>query len=182
MPSMTTLSTPEAVKPDRRGIHRAHVLYPNRYTWYVLVSALDIMITVTLLVHLGAREVNMLAQESIELFGTWGLIGLKFLSVILVVGICEWVGRRNFRLGRRVATAAIFISLFPITAAVLQVGFVLVMGDLDWEPHPHQTSEFVHPELVPHYLPGMLPPLAAPTIMGPSDVAPVEVEAVRMGN
>src|SRR2546426_5662337 len=69
--------------------HRRPVLYPDRYAWYVLASSLDVMVTVTLLVHLGGREVNSFAQWSIERFGTWGLIGLKFLSVILVVAICE---------------------------------------------------------------------------------------------
>src|SRR5688572_17904597 len=116
MDPMTTASTVElggALEAPAVGAAehplRRQVLYPNRYAWYVLVSALDIMFTVALLVHLGAREVNMLAQASIELFGTWGLIGLKFLSVVLVVAICEWVGRQRPRLGGKVATTAIFI-------------------------------------------------------------------------
>ena len=140
-----------------------HVLYPDRYAWYVLVSALDIMLTVTLLVHLGAREVNMLAQRSIELFGTWGLIGLKFFSVVLVVAICEWVGRVRIASGRRLATAAIFISLFPVTAAVVQVAFVLAFGDIQWEEHPFaaEDPEFVLPADVPVYLPGVVGPLRA---------------------
>jgi hypothetical protein len=146
---------------------RRQVLYPNRYAWYVLVSALDIMLTVTLLVHLGAEEVNMIAQGSIELFGTWGLIWLKFLSVILVVLICEWVGRVRQRSGRRLATAAIFISLFPISAALVQVGLVMAMGDLEWQEHPFLTEEpqFVLPSDVPVYLPGVVQPVpAAPAV------------------
>jgi hypothetical protein len=106
------------------------VLYPDRYAWYVLVSSLDIMLTVKLLIYLGAREVNMIAQKSIELFGTWGLIGLKFLSVILVVIICEYIGRRNYVTGRRLATAAIAVSLIPITAAIVQILYLLISGEI----------------------------------------------------
>lgn len=113
-----------------------HVLYPNRYAWYVLASALDIMVTVTVLVHLGAREVNTIAQWSIDRFGTWGLIGLKFLSVVLVVLICEYVGRRREKMGRWLATGAIFASLLPVGAALAQILILLMMDRLELEPWP----------------------------------------------
>lgn len=128
-------------------IHRGHMLYPDRYAWYILVSALDIMVTVKLLVHLGiregeveqegavyVREANTFARWSIDRFGTWGLIGLKFLSVILVVLICEYIGRRRERAGRRLAFAAIFLSLIPIGAALVQVAYLTLRGDLVVEP------------------------------------------------
>lgn len=134
---------------------RRPVLYPERYAWYVLVSALDIMFTVTLLIHLGAREVNMIAQRAIELFGTWGLIGLKFSSVILVVAICEYIGRRHERKGRALATAAIFISLFPVAAALAQVLFVAAFGNLQWVPWPPTEGQLLKdPE--PYIPPGLL--------------------------
>jgi len=107
------------------------------YVWFVLVSALDIMVTVTLLVHLGAQEVNSFAQWSIEQFGTWGLIGLKFLCAILVIVICEIVGRRRPRVGRGLALAAIFLSLLPIAAALVQVGYFTTTGRLIIEEWPH---------------------------------------------
>lgn len=134
---------------------RQPVLYPDRYAWYILVSSLDIMFTVTLLVHLGAHEVNMLAQRSIELFGTWGLIGLKFISVIVVVGICEYVGRKRDRVGRGLATAAIFISLFPVVAATVQVLFVLAMGHLEWVDWPPLEPHLVD-QHDPYIPPGLL--------------------------
>ncbi len=130
--------------PPPLPIYRGAMLYPDRYAWYVLVSALDVMVTVKLLVHLGqreeqpfgfdtdvhAREVNTFAQWTIEQFGTWGLIGLKFLTVILVVAICEYIGRRRLRLGRNLAFAAIFLSLLPIAAALIQVAYLTVTGRL----------------------------------------------------
>jgi len=112
------------------------VLYPDRYAWYVLASALDIMLTVTVLVHLRGREVNTLAQWSIDHFGTWGLIGLKFLSVILVVCICEYVGRHRLHLGRTLATIAIAASLLPVTAALLQIGALTLQGRISWMDGP----------------------------------------------
>jgi len=107
-------------------------MYPDRYVWYVFVSALDIMLTVTVLAHLGMREANTFAQWSINHFGTWGLIGLKFLSVVLVVIICEYVGRHDARRGGKLAIAAIAISLFPITAALVQVAYLGLWGEIHW--------------------------------------------------
>ncbi len=112
------------------------VLYPNHYAWYVLVSFLDVMLTVKLLLHLGAREVNTIAQFSIELFGTWGLIGLKTLSMVVVVLICEFVGRRQQPLGRKIAVMAIAVSLIPVTSALTQVAVFSARGDLEWIDHP----------------------------------------------
>lgn len=128
--------------------HRRAVLYPDRYAWYVLASALDIMVTVTVLVHLGAREVNTFAQWSIERFGTWGLIGLKFLSVIAVVAICEHVGRRRPRLGASLATIAIFLSLLPVAAALAQVLYFTVRGELvvtEWPRTPDEVPMYAPP-------------------------------------
>lgn len=119
---------------------RRAVLYPDRYAWYVLASALDIMVTVTVLVHLGAREVNTFAQWSIDQFGTWGLIGLKFLSVILVLCICEFIGRRRERTGRMLATLAIALSLLPVTAALAQVAFLLATGRLELQEWPREAA------------------------------------------
>lgn len=117
-----------------------HALYPDHYVWYVFASALDIMVTVTVLVHLGAREVNTFAQWSIEQFGTWGLIALKFLSVFVVIAVCEIVGRRRQRLGKYLAFGAIIASLFPVMAALAQVLILNLRGRLiyqEWPPvHP----------------------------------------------
>lgn len=122
-------------RAEESGAHRS-VLYPDRYVWYVFVSALDIMLTVTVLVHLGMREANSFAQWSIDHFGTWGLIGLKFLSVILVVMICEFIGRKEYRRGRRLAAIAIGLSLIPIGAALAQTAYLAVWGDIYWQQWP----------------------------------------------
>ncbi|MBC7834622.1 MAG: hypothetical protein H7Y88_05915 [Phycisphaerales bacterium] len=98
-----------------------HVLYPNHYAWYVLVSTLDLVMTNTVIHHFNAREVNTIADRAIALFGFWGLIGLKFATVVVVVLICEYVGRRRHATGRRVAAWAIAISAIPVIIAAAQV-------------------------------------------------------------
>lgn len=132
-------ATPASSLPELRSWWRdGAVLYPDRYVWYVLVSAMDIVVTVSVLVHYGAREVNSIAQASIELFGTWGLIGLKFLTLVIVVAICEYIGRRRRRLGATIATIAVVASLSPVIAASVQVFWLWAHGELahtEW-PRP----------------------------------------------
>ena len=100
---------------------RRHVLYPNHYAWYILVSSLDLIMTNTVMHHFGAREVNTIADKAIEHFGFWGLIGLKFLTVVVVVYICEHIGRKRPELGRKVAAWAVAISAIPVVVAAIQV-------------------------------------------------------------
>lgn len=130
--SLETNSGPSAARSPtaRPGFFHRAVMYPGRYAWYVLASTLDITVTVLLLTHLGFREANSFAQKSIDYFGTWGLIGLKFMSVIIVVAICEYVGRQKESLGRLVATIAIFASLFPVLFAVAQIVYAWCRGEL----------------------------------------------------
>lgn len=96
-------------------------LYQNHYVWYLLASSLDIMVTYAIVFKFGGREVNTVANHLLQQFGHWGLIGLKFATVIIVVAICEILGRKNFVLGRRVATAAIVISALPVGAGLVQI-------------------------------------------------------------
>lgn len=102
------------------GLGRA-VLYPDAYAWYVLASSLDIMVTHTILHHFDGREVNLLAARLIERFGHWGLIGLKFASVIVVVLVCEFVGRARPGLGRGLVILAVVLGAFPVGIGLLQL-------------------------------------------------------------
>jgi hypothetical protein len=109
-------------------------LYPNHYAWYILASSLDIMMTYLIIWGLGGREVNAIAQKFIDALGHWGLILLKFSTVLLVIVICEVVGRRKFASGRRLAIAAICISALPVGAAILQF---MAWTHLGWVEVPH---------------------------------------------
>ncbi len=99
---------------------RRHVLYPNQYVWYVLVSSLDLVMTNTVMNYFGAKEVNTIADAAIRAFGFWGLIGLKFATVALVVGICEFVGSKRPALGKKIAEWAVAISTVPVVVATVQ--------------------------------------------------------------
>lgn len=102
------------------GVRSRHVLYPNQYVWYVLVSSLDLIMTNTVMTHFGAREVNTIADKAIQLFGFWGLIGLKFATVVVVIAICEFVGARRPALGKKIAEWAVAISAVPVVVAIVQ--------------------------------------------------------------
>lgn len=120
-PISTPPSTNAASRPGRAFcVLFRNALYPDQYAWYVLASSLDIMLTYVIVWKLGGREVNAIAQHFINALGHWGLILLKFATIILVVAICEVVGRANRASGRRLAIAAICISALPVGAAILQ--------------------------------------------------------------
>ena len=110
-----------------RGL-RNRALYPDHYVWYVFAATLDIVVTYVIVWGLGGRELNRVAWSLVERFDHWGLIGLKFASVIVVVLICETVGRRNERWGRRLAVAAVVLSALPVGVGILQVLAWLHLG------------------------------------------------------
>ena len=117
--------------PGDPPVHSRHVQFPNHYTWFILFSALDIMLTHTILGRFGAfggRELNSIADWVIKEFGLWGAIGLKFASVILVVLICEYVATKNLRTGRRLATAIVVLSVFPVAWELAALGWFAIHG------------------------------------------------------
>lgn len=108
----------EAGRPTRL---RRGVLYPNLYAWYILAATLDIIVTHQILHEFKGSEVNKLADLLIQRYGVVGMIGLKYSSIVLVVLVCEYVGRAHLRLGRRLAIAAIVISSLPVGIGLLQL-------------------------------------------------------------
>jgi uncharacterized membrane protein len=88
--------------------------YQNAYTWLVLVSALDVMLTLVVLVAMNGFEINPVAAAVIHTLGYGWAIIFKFAIVVLVVLICEVVGRMNDRSGRKLARAAVAINSLPV--------------------------------------------------------------------
>ena len=97
-----------------------HVRYPNHYAWFVLASALDLMLTWAVL-WLGGSEVNPLAAAVLGSSGFAGMIVFKFSIVALVVAICEVVGRSRWTTGRRLSIAAVVISASPILWSMMLI-------------------------------------------------------------
>ena len=113
---------PVKTSPSRRRIgwfSMPRMLYPTAYKWFVLVSAADIMLTWFILL-LGGSEVNVLADAVIAHAGLKGILIYKFCLVVLVVLICEIVGRRRPRGGRNLARLAIVITGLPVVLSVAQ--------------------------------------------------------------
>ena len=108
-----------AASSDQAGV-LGRALYPNAYTWFVFFAALDVMFT-TMVLYLGGIEVNGVANLLIESHGVRGMVILKFSAVVLVVAICQWIGLRDRRLGRRVALAGVALNVLPVVVASVQL-------------------------------------------------------------
>jgi len=143
-PMFEEITTPPAsaapsshATPVYRGVaekvRRRPVLYPNHYCWFVLLSALDIMLTDTILNKFGKefnpRELNTFADWVIRKFDLWGAIGLKCASIVVVIIIIEIVGRRRPVLGRTMVTCVVAMATVPVFAALVQLLAVAM--------HPH---------------------------------------------
>jgi len=100
----------------RRGVY-----YPTEYSWLVFLAAMDVMLTLLIIHGLGGSEANPIALWVLNTGGPRGMIVFKFAAIVLVVLICEFIGRRRFELGRRLARVGVGISAIPIVVAALQL-------------------------------------------------------------
>jgi len=108
----TAMEQPEPFQFDesRLGALRRRALYPDCYTWTVFISAMDLMFT-WVIFHLDGWEANPLAAYIIDQFGLWGTVLFKFGLLVMVILICEFVGRRKPGLGRVLAISTVLIPL-----------------------------------------------------------------------
>ncbi len=90
--------------------------YPQRYVWFIFVSALDLMMTWVVL-YFGGQEVNALADYILHRWALPGMVVYKFTLVVFVILICEVVGHYRPRQGKRLATFAVLITLVPVIIA-----------------------------------------------------------------
>jgi len=99
--------------------------YPRAYTWLVLLSALDLILTGLVLQFWGGEEVNPIAAYVIDEFGFGWTIAFKFGMMLLAMIMCEFAGRRHDRVGRRLAIACVLINAVPV---VWTLGLLLDAG------------------------------------------------------
>ncbi len=119
------------VLPEPRSIFSRAMLYPKLYVWYVLFASLDIMIT-WIVLHFGGAEVNPMAAVIIERYNLPGMVVYKFTLVLLVILICEAVGRARDRVGRRLAEWAVAITLIPVVVSLAQLVDRLYIHGAHW--------------------------------------------------
>lgn len=116
--------------PDK--VVKRPVLYPNQYCWFVLLSALDIMLTHTILFRFRGSEyygteLNTFADWVIKQAGLWGAVLLKSGSIITVVIILEFVGRRRPRLGYVLSWCIVAMAMVPVLVALVQLAAVAIL-------------------------------------------------------
>ena len=121
-PTPTPQAPPAPAAPAAaHAFWSAPVHYPDAYCWYVLVCALDLMLTNTVIHHLGAIEVNALAARAIESAGFWGLIALKLATMAAFLLICETLAHRRPASARRLAEWGVAISAIPVGLTLAQL-------------------------------------------------------------
>ncbi len=121
-------AAPAALRPGAAvasppSFFRRAVLYPQYYTWYVFLSALDVLFTWLILSH-GGQELNALADWIIDRYNIAGIAVYKFGLVVSVLLICEVVGRRCNDRGRTLARWVLILASFPVivgAAHLLQI-------------------------------------------------------------
>lgn len=101
-------------------IRQPPLRYPNTYIGFVVVSALDLVFT-GIILGMGGREVNIIANAVLMRHGFEGMIAYKFALVALVVVLCELIGRRNDRTGYRLAWWAVGVTCLPVLFAGWQL-------------------------------------------------------------
>jgi len=139
-------SNPDDPSADTRGASAPgrSVRYPNAYAWFVFLAALDVILTYLILHPVlfshnanmtesrGAEE-NVLAGWVIERWDVPGMVVFKFALVIVVIVLCELIGRRRDIAGRRMAEWAVAITTIPVIVALFQMGTDLYF----WFYPPH---------------------------------------------
>ncbi len=106
------------------------VKYPRVYPWFLVLASLDVTLT-WMLLGVGGREANIIASEVIAGAGLSGAIALKAVSVLTVLLICEVIGRRHDRAGRRLALTAVGLSAVPVALATVALAQYAAVFALD---------------------------------------------------
>jgi len=87
--------------------------YPNAYTWLLLLSAMDIMLTWVIL-SFGGGEVNPLARWIIDHWQLTGMITYKFSLILFFIMICEIVGTLRDTTGLMLSRFSVCIAMVPV--------------------------------------------------------------------
>lgn len=117
---MVALALPRA--PRLTWLSLPPMRYQSHYAWFVLLSAMDIMLT-WLILGLDGVELNPVAADVIDRLGLFGIIGFKFCLVVLVVVMAEVIGRRKDRAGKGLAEWAVALTSIPVAASLYQLIF-----------------------------------------------------------
>jgi hypothetical protein len=120
MPALAPQSEEPGRSRDDASALQPPLRYANIHLLFVIVSSWDLVYT-WLILSMGGREVNVIANAVLSYHGYGGMVAFKFTLVVLVVLLCEVIGRRNERTGRRLAIWAAAVTCFPVAFAMAQL-------------------------------------------------------------
>jgi len=100
-------------KPHRKSIvhyvFRHHLPMESETTLFILVSAMDIIMTWILLSNGGFVESNPVANFFLAHWGKKGFVGFKFASVLTVCISTQLIARKHLRLARLILSAGTLV-------------------------------------------------------------------------
>jgi hypothetical protein len=107
--------------------------YQNQYVWFLFFASLDIMLTWAILKREGS-EVNPVARLVIDMWDLPGAIAFKFCSILVVITVCEVIGRMQDRTARWLANVSVFVSSLPVFYSLALLTWHTFSADgLAWE-------------------------------------------------
>ena len=96
--------------------------YPGTYTLFVLLAALDVILTFLIVWNEGSdAEFNVVARAVIDHLGLPGATLFKFGLVVFIVIMCEVIGRRRDKTGRKLAEWSAAVTAIPVAVAAIQL-------------------------------------------------------------
>ncbi|MEO0476503.1 MAG: DUF5658 family protein [Planctomycetota bacterium] len=113
-PVAASVDLPEQTNANKAlSLLTRHMRYPNSYTWLLLLSSMDIMLTWTILLF-GGSEVNPIALWVIDHFRLPGMIVYKFVLIVFFITICEIVGTLRESTGWLLSKLSVIIACVPV--------------------------------------------------------------------
>jgi hypothetical protein len=97
----------------RQALASRPLRFPTLYAAIIVAGSLDVLLT-GILLALGGREANPLADAVLRMHGFPGMVVYKYLTVGLVILACEFVAERNLRRAQGLALALIAIKASPV--------------------------------------------------------------------
>ncbi|MEM1108863.1 MAG: DUF5658 family protein [Planctomycetota bacterium] len=100
-------------RPVRGPFTVREMRFPWLYAGIIVAGTLDIILTAIILA-LGGKEANPLANAVLQTHGFEGMILFKYLVVGLVILACEFIADRNRRKALSLAVILVVIHSFPV--------------------------------------------------------------------
>mgnify|MGYP000978705533 CR=1 FL=1 len=117
---MHHVSQDNSAATSQESILRRPMLYDEPLKWFIFLSVMDLLFTCIVL-KLGGQEVNWVANKILEVWDLYGLLGFKLIMVVIIILICDFVGRRNNPRGRFIALTAVGLTAIPVIMAIVQL-------------------------------------------------------------